>query len=239
MTYKQATERGGFVRKGEKSTPIVFWKVTEGTKARQDGEGTENDRRFTLRYYNVFNLEQTTLAPAEAAAAEPLPSCSGVLDGWQNKPRLVLDSPTIDRAAYIPAEDTVIMPLLSRFDSQEHFFATIYHELIHSTGHASRLNREAITTGARFGSESYSREELIAEIGSAFLCGHTGINKPEIEENTTAYLQNWIAVLKGDSRLVVSAAAHAQHAADMILGTAEKEQTEDVGELTTTESQAA
>lgn len=116
---------------------------------------------------------------------------------------------------------------MSRFHSPEHYYVTLFHELIHSTGHPSRLNREGIANFDRFGSERYSKEELVAEIGSAFLCAHTGISKPEIETKATAYLQNWIATLKGDSRLIVSAAAQPQHAADMILGTQTDQRTQD------------
>jgi antirestriction protein ArdC len=219
LTYKQTAERGGHVNKGEKSTPIVFWQVGQKEKPSTDGEGAREERMFLLRYYNVFNLEQTTLAPAQESrpAVEPIAACSAVLDGWTAKPRMVLDDPKVSQAEYFPKLDTIAIPLMSRFRSPEHYYATLFHEIIHSTGHASRLARPGITDFDRFGSQQYSREELIAEIGSAFLCGHAGISKPEIEQNTTAYLQNWIAELKGDSRLIVSAAAQAQHGADMVL----------------------
>ncbi|HWX54843.1 MAG TPA: ArdC-like ssDNA-binding domain-containing protein [Verrucomicrobiae bacterium] len=226
LTYKQATERGGHVKKGEKSTPIVFWQVGEKEKASTDGEGQKVERMFLLRYYNVFNLEQTTLAPTDNSrpVIEPIAACSAVVDGWSGKPRMVLDDPKVSQAEYFPKLDAIAMPLMSRFLSAENYYATLFHEMIHSTGHASRLARPGIIEFDRFGSQQYSREELIAEIGSAFLCGHAGISKPEIQENTTAYLQNWIAELKGDSRLIVSAAAQAQHAADMVLGTCIAEQ---------------
>lgn len=204
LTYKQASERGGYVKKGEKATPIVFWKVEQ--KPRQDNQA-DFDRLFMLRYYNVFNLEQTTLAPAEQMPLRPFDSCSAVVDGWQQKPSLIVDDPQVSQAEYFPKLDAIAMPLMSRFHSSEHYYATLFHELVHSTGHVSRLNREGITNFDRFGSERYSKEELVAEIGSAFLCAHTGISKPEIETNTTAYLQSWIEALKGDSRLIVSAAA--------------------------------
>lgn len=226
LTYKQASERGGHVKKGEKATPIVFWKIEQ--KPRQDGDAADLDRLFMLRYYNVFNLEQTTLAPAETAPLLPLSSCSAVVDGWQQKPRLLADDPKVSQAEYFPKLDAIAMPLSSRFHSSEHYYTTLFHELIHSTGHSSRLDREGIANFDRFGSERYSKEELIAEIGSAFLCAHTGISKPEIETNTTAYLQSWIASLKGNSRLIVSAAAQAQRAVDMILGTQIEERSQEL-----------
>jgi len=239
LTYKQAAERGGHVKKGERSTPVVFWKVYDAEKPREDGNGKERERRFAARYYNLFNLEQTTLAPAEETVKQPLTSCMAIVDGWEGKPQLVLDSPLNSQAAYIPSKDTIVMPLMSRFLSSEHYYATLFHELIHSTGHESRLCRDGITTEQTFGSESYSKEELIAEIGSAFLCSQAGINKPEIEENRTAYLQGWIQKLKGDSKLVISAAAQAQRAADMIFGMSQDAQDDDQdGEQTAVPSPA-
>jgi antirestriction protein ArdC len=220
VTYKQTAERGGDVKKGEKSTPIVFWQVGQKEKPSTDGEGVREERMFLLRYYNVFNLEQTTLASTDDSrpVIEPIAACSAVVDGWSGKPRMVLDDPKVSQAEYFPKLDAIAMPLMSRFLSAENYYATLFHEMIHSTGHASRLARPGIIEFDRFGSQQYSREELIAEIGSAFLCGHAGSSKPEIEQNTTAYLQNWITELKGDSRLIISAAAQAQNAVDMILG---------------------
>jgi hypothetical protein len=131
LTYKQAAERGAHVHKGEKSTPIVFWNVKQTDKPAADGEGVERDRRFTLRYYSVFNLEQTTLAPADAAPVQPLASCSAVVDAWQEKPRIILDDPKVCQAEYFPKLDTITMPLMSRFISSEHYFSTLYHEMVH------------------------------------------------------------------------------------------------------------
>jgi antirestriction protein ArdC len=125
------------------------------------------------------------------------------------------------RAWYRPSNDTVGMPAKALFDSAESYYATLFHELMHSTGHASRVGREGIDTLNEFGSESYSREELIAELGSAMLCGVTGI-VPATIENSASYLASWIKVLKGDSKLIVQAASAAQKAADYIRNTTEK-----------------
>src|SRR5260370_12395689 len=157
LTYKQAIERGGYVKKGEKSTPIVFWRVQQTEKPREDGDGVERDRRFTLRYYNVFNLEQTTLAPAEATPVQPVASFSVIVDAWQQKPRLVLDDLTASQAEYIPKLDTIKMPLMARVVSSEHYYAILFHELIHSTGHPSQLDREGIINFDKFDSERYSK----------------------------------------------------------------------------------
>jgi antirestriction protein ArdC len=121
------------------------------------------------------------------------------------------------RAAYIPSRDTVTMPSRTAFDSQAEYYSTLFHELTHSTGHFKRLGREGFNSAQTFGSESYSREELIAEMGSAMLCGVTGIEQHNLAKSA-AYLKAWISRLQGDPRLVVSAASAAQKAADYIRG---------------------
>jgi antirestriction protein ArdC len=121
------------------------------------------------------------------------------------------------RAAYIPARDVVTMPSRTAFESQAEYYSTLFHELTHSTGHAKRLDREGFRSPQKFGSESYSREELIAEMGSAMLCGVAGIEQTTLA-NSAAYLKSWIARLKSDSKLVISAASAAQKAADYIRG---------------------
>jgi antirestriction protein ArdC len=124
-----------------------------------------------------------------------------------------------DRAWYAPVRDVVGMPSIGLFQSSEEYYSTLFHELTHSTGHASRVGREGVDQLQPFGSESYSREELVAEVGAAMLCGMTGIANRTIE-NSAAYLRGWIARLKGDARLIVGAASAAQRAADFILGAA-------------------
>lgn len=122
-----------------------------------------------------------------------------------------------DRASYSPTSDVVSMPGKETFLSSEGYYATYFHELAHSTGHASRVGPELFDSPAYFGSESYSKEELIAEMSSAMLCGVTGIS-PVTLQNSAAYLKGWISVLKGDSKLMVTAASAAQKTADYIRG---------------------
>jgi antirestriction protein ArdC len=122
-----------------------------------------------------------------------------------------------DKAWYSPNSDSVGMPARSLFHSSEEYYCTLFHELAHSTGHAKRLHRDNFDNPVSFGSESYSKEELIAEMTAAMLCGITGIEQKTLE-NSAAYLKTWIARLKSDSRLLVSAASHAQKAADFIQG---------------------
>ncbi len=218
LTYRQAQALGGNVRRGEHGSKIVFWKFDTYETETADGESEERKSAF-LRYYTVFNLEQTEGLKALLAlpAAFPIESAEAILKGMQNPPAFEQDA----QAAYLPSRDVVTMPSRTAFDSQAEYYSTLFHELTHSTGHAKRLAREGFDTPQKFGSESYSREELIAEMGSAMLCGIAGIEQSTLA-NSAAYLKTWIERLKSDSRLVVSAASAAQKAADYIRGESEK-----------------
>lgn len=167
---------------------------------RKKDEAEEKESwRFILRYSTVFNIDQCDGLPAPAPTAplpeiEPIAHCEQIVSNWNNRPTLNLERPTEARAFYRPSTDTVHMPMRNRFVDAEHYYSTLFHELVHSTGHASRLNREF---GLSFGDDLYSREELVAEMGAAFLCAIAGISNERTEKNTAAYLQNWISVLKG------------------------------------------
>jgi len=235
LTFKQAQALKGNVRKGEHGTPIIFYKQLPD-HAEKDEEGTGEGERvpFVLCHYTVFNVEQCdglTLPeishPAIAPEIDEDELCESIVAGWEKRPALYLNNPTEYRAYYRPSTDSVHMPACSRFVDAPHYYSTLFHELIHSTGHESRLHR---TFGDRFGDELYSKEELVAEMGAAFLCAIAGIANEHTDRNTTAYIQNWIAKLEEDNRLIVHAAANAQRAVDCILGSAfeeEKEATED------------
>jgi antirestriction protein ArdC len=214
LTYKQATERGGHVRKGEHGSKVVFWKI--GTREVEDADGeTMQKQSFLLRYYTVFNVEQCEGVPAPGAdrAVNPIEECERIVAGMPNPPAITQDA----QAWYRPSTDTVGMPARNAFDSAEDYYSTLFHELTHSTGHPSRIGREGIEKLNTFGSESYSREELIAEMGAAMLAGVAGIERRTLA-NSASYLKSWINVLKADSRMVVGAASQAQKAADYIQG---------------------
>src|SRR5712692_2030221 len=214
LTYRQAQALGGKVRRGEHGTKIVFWKFDTYETESADGESEERKAAF-LRYYTVFNLEQTEGLKALLALppASPIESAEAIVKGMPNPPAFEQDA----QAAYIPSRDVVTMPSRTAFDSQAEYYSTFFHELTHSTGHKKTLAREGFDTPQKFGSDSYSREELIAEMGSAMLCGVAGIEQGTLA-NSAAYLKTWIERLKSDSRLVVSAASAAQKAADYIRG---------------------
>lgn len=218
-TYDKIQERGGQVRRGEKSTLIVFWK-----QYATEGENGEPDRMaFVLRAYRVFNLDQANgvpgSSPAEGPATDsdfdPIQACEAAIAGYvATGPRVVYGG---NHATYTPATDVIHLPDREAFTSPEHYYGTKFHELTHSTGHRDRLARPDLLTFHHFGDPSYSREELVAEMGAAFLAGVTGIDAVTLSSSAD-YLASWVRVLKGDSRLVVRAAAQAQKAADLILG---------------------
>ncbi len=219
MTFKQAKAAGGQVRKGEKGSLVTFWKLY----AKEDKETGDEVHLPVLKHYTAFNLEQidgieipdAPVVDADAEPFEPLQEAERVVNQYADKPSIETGG---NRAAYRPVTDTVLMPKPERFESRDSYYATLFHELSHSTGHSRRLNRGLDENLAPFGSPDYSREELVAEMSSAFLCATAGISPPTIEQ-AAAYLDGWIRALKGDKRLVVSAAGAAQKSADWILGT--------------------
>jgi antirestriction protein ArdC len=220
LTYHQAQTLGGSVRKGERGSKVIFWKIDEYRKEDKETGETENRKSILLRYYTVFNLEQCEgiKSPEPTRVIAPLEQCETIVNSMPNPPGFEQDS----RAFYRPSTDTVGVPARSAFDSAEEFYSTLFHELTHSTGHPLRVGREGIMEHNPFGSEDYSKEELVAEMGAAMLCGVAGIQSRTLN-NSASYLQSWINRLRSDSRLIVSAASQAQKAADYILGRATAE----------------
>jgi len=223
LTFKQAQELKGTVRKGEKGTQIVFYKQLRSRKEDEAADEKKERAPFVLCYYTVFNVEQCDGLippqidqPAQPNEVETDEACESIVTGWANGPALHLTSEHEYRAYYRPSTDSVHMPARARFVDAPHYYSTLFHELIHSTAHESRLNR---TFGDGFGDELYSKEELVAEMGAAFLCAIAGIANEHTDRNTSAYIQNWISQLEDDNRLIVHAAANAQKAVDSILGT--------------------
>jgi antirestriction protein ArdC len=216
LTFRQAQSLGGKVRRGEKACPVVFWKWL---KIEEDGERKSVPM---LRHYHVFNAAQVNGLPAsavsvsssEATAFSPIAEAERIVAGMPDRPEVQYDR---DHAAYSPMNDVISIPALPRFQTSEEFYSTLFHEIIHSTGHSRRLNRPGIAASSGFGSDLYCKEELIAEMGASFLCGHCGIEQGTIE-NSAAYIQGWLKRLKNDRRLVVAASGQAQRACDFVLG---------------------
>jgi len=218
LTFNQAKELGGTIRKGEKSSLVVFWKVIVPEEYAADPRACPpGERKWLLRYYRVFNVAQVDGLPPQAlpeppaTELSPIDACAAIVEGMPQRPPIRESG---QGAFYTPDRDEVFMPPLRAFDSAEAYHATLFHELVHATGHGSRLARPDAFAG-RFGSEPYAKEELVAELGAAFLCARAGI-APATEENSAAYLANWLQKLRDDKRLIVTAAAAAQRAADFI-----------------------
>ncbi len=233
LTFRQANALGGAVRAGERSTPVILWRWIDRRGREVEGKDTgvhngwrRGDRIPVLRYYSVFNLDQTegidpAKAPStEACALAEVPTAEEIVASFPDPP--AIEHRAQPRAFYRPATDSVTMPPRAAFDRTEGYYSTLFHELTHATGHAKRLARPSFDKNhaAPFGSEPYAREELVAELGAAFLCGEAGI-APDIP-NSTAYIDHWRQHLSRDSRLVVTAAQQAQRAADYVLGRASR-----------------
>ena len=224
VSYKQATDLGGNVKKGEKGTPVIFWKT--GTYTKTDSNGSEHEENsFLLRYYTVFNVAQcegldahlpiiTTDQPLNPV--NPIESADNLVAQWATRPTLA--HVRGNRAYYQPSTDSIVMPERTQFSTQAEYYSTLFHELTHSTGHKDRLNRPTLVDASYFGSCNYSKEELVAEMGAAFLCGEAGIENEAVLRNSASYLDGWRKKLKADSKVVIQAAGMAQKAADLILG---------------------
>ena len=170
------------------------------------------------RFYSVFNVEQTERLEIpkpmrELPLNQKMELCEEVVVGYQNKPAIEF-KPGI--ACYIPSLDEVRMPELNAYKDSENFYATLFHELGHSTGHHARLNRQGVSGPIEFGSQEYSSEELIAEISASFLCAHCQIENNVID-NSVAYLNSWISKLSNDKYMIVKAASEAQKAFNLIV----------------------
>jgi len=216
MTYKQAEERGAHIRKGEHGSTVVY--ADRATTLETNDKGEEVERGFAfMKAYTVFNVEQIEGLPSSfyeppaprdeshtvvmIAEAEEFFACTGATFRHGG-----------DRAFYTTAGDFIQLPPVQAFRDGESYTATKAHELIHWTGHKDRMAREF---GKRFGDKAYAFEELVAELGSAFLCAELGVT-PEPREDHAAYLASWLKVLREDKRAIFSAAAHAQRAADFL-----------------------
>jgi antirestriction protein ArdC len=216
MSFKQVKERGGSVLRDEKASPCVYWNWMEIEDL--DADGKPKKIPF-LKYYNVFNTQQTTLADdpeykLATSVNNPIAEAERIVAGMPDKPDVKHEGA---RACYSPMSDIVRMPPAPLFNSSAEYYSALFHELAHATGHERRLRRDGIASVSGFGSETYSKEELVAEMGAAFLCGESGISNAVIE-NQAAYIGNWLRRLKDDRKLIVHAAAAGQKAADYILG---------------------
>ncbi len=237
LTYKQCAAQGGQVRKGEKGTPVVFWSIK--FKAIHDGSGDvkyftklsdipggdwKYQKTFMPRVWNVFNICQCDDIEPKRERVEP----SGEFSPIESAERVYMEQypedkrPTLKHgggsAFYVPSKHHVQMPKPETFVTNDDYYKTFFHELVHSTGHEDCLNRAGVSKVAASGSDSYSKEELVAEIGSQFLVSLTGIEPKDDKENSQAYINHWIKQLKDQPKMALSAATQAMKAVDFITG---------------------
>lgn len=237
MSFKQAKAKGGKIKKGAKSERVYFYKPLFKGKdenfikldqARSlKGMGEEVQVIPMLKYYSIFNVDdiegiEIDIPEVELKDHQKIEKCETIIKNIPNAPEYVFED--ANKAYYAPLSDKLNMPAIGQFETAEDYYCTLFHELTHASGHQSRLNRKGITDLNSFGSAGYSREELVAEMGASFLSAQVGINYDGLTENSAAYLQGWLNVLKADKKLIFKAAAEAQKATDYILGITRKYQ---------------
>ncbi len=215
LTFKQAKELGGTVKRGEKSQEVIFWKWLE----KEDKNTKEIERIPMLRYYNVFNIDQCEGIPKEKLPQvelrknNPLETCERIIEEMPKRPNIVSKE---HRAYYSKTNDYVNIPKIETFDKSEDYYGALFHELVHSTGHNERLCRRELLESKGFGTEDYAKEELTAEMGASYLKSYAGIPIEQLENNAS-YIQSWLGRLKNDKKFIVHASAQAQKATDYIL----------------------
>lgn len=230
-TWNQIVEHGGNVKQGQEKnyTRIVLWSFS---KKVNKSTGEETSVPF-LKYFRIYNVEQCENLNLpelvdESENRDKIAEAEAIVEGYRNCPEIVSSG----NAWYSPVKDIIGMPDIAMFDSSDSYYATLFHEMAHSTGHSSRMDRKCLAKITKFGSIDYSKEELVAEFSAYFLCNACGIQNDRLEENTTAYLQNWIQVLNSDPKIAVQSAGIAQKVADYILGIQQENNSESVVEIT-------
>lgn len=222
-TYKQWTDLGGKVRKGEKSEIVVFWKILNVEEIK-DGN-VEQKAIPLLKYINVFHISQVDGVESKAVKPvehQPIEEAEKIKKDYMNRENIRIRETVSNEAFYSPVRDFIQVPCKEQYKDVLEFYSTLFHEMVHSTGHKDRLKRlDCSIQFASFGSEDYSKEELIAEIGSAFLMNHIGIESSKTFNNSAAYIQSWLRVLKNDNKFIVSASSKAEKAMKYILGDVE------------------
>lgn len=220
LTFMQIQKEGGRIKKGEDASFVVFWKQLQFEEEQEDGTKTVKSVPV-LKYYNVWHIDQT-----EGIKHKHTATVTNLIAGDEGSDVMVQkyitregiklqnDKPS-NRAFYRPSTDEIVVPMIKQYNNSSEYYSTLFHEMTHSTGHATRLNR--LTKTAAFGNEEYSREELVAEMGAAYLCTLMGVETKKAFKNSAAYIQSWLRALKNDPKMVVVAAGKAEAAVQFIL----------------------
>ena len=218
-TFKQWSELGGKIKKGAKSEIVVFWKIVSVT---EEEDGKEIKKSIPLlKYYRVFHVsdvEGVEPLTVDKVEHEPIVEAEKIKQDYMERENIEIREAITNEAYYSPIADYINVPCKEQYSDIAEFYSTLFHEMVHSTGHKTRLSRlDPMMKLAAFGSEDYSKEELIAECGSAMLMNHIGIESEKTIKNSAAYIQSWIRVLKNDNKFIVSAAGKAEKAVRYIL----------------------
>lgn len=232
LTFNQVKQMNGNIKKGAKAGLVVFFKRILSKKTVTDEHGVETEKQIIipmLKYYHVFHIEDcegidtkiipTIDEPAEGVMVlQPVEEAERVIAGYLSREKTLKlhnDRPS-SQALYSLVFDSVTVPMLSQYEIADEYYSTLFHELVHSTGAKNRLNREDGMNSHGFGSKDYSREELVAELGSAMLCAATGISNDAAFKNSVAYIQGWMQKLKSDNKAIVWASSRSEKAARFI-----------------------
>ena len=228
LTFKQIKERGGSIKKGASAGMVVFYTKFTYTKDTRKDDGTivaEEKEIPVLRYYNVFHITdcvgiESKMDTQPKNEAQPIERAEEIVNGYVTREQGLKfqNNQPSNRAYYCPATDEVVVPMISQYKDAEEYYSTTFHELTHSTMTKSRCDREADNKMAAFGSKDYSREELVAELGAAYLCTNAQLNSEKCFRNSVGYLQGWLRALANDSKMIVWAASRAEKAARYIMG---------------------
>ena len=225
-TFKQWSELGGKIKKGEKSEIVVFWKILPIEETQEDG--TKVIKQIPLlKYINVFHISQVEgvepLQKEKLNDIEPIEQAESILQDYWTREHITIEHIKGDKAFYSPMRDLIQLPLFEQFKDANEYYSTAFHESVHSTMKESRCNRaeERKDKLVAFGSEEYSKEELVAELGSASIMNMLGIETRKSFRNSSAYIQSWLRVLKNDVKFIVSASSKAEKAVNYILNIAE------------------
>ena len=232
LTWSQIHKLGGSVKKGAESSIIVFYCAQTSRKETRVNEQGEEEtvnviKKYdfpVLKYYRVFHIDDCNGIESKLDVTtrnnNPIESAESIIDGYLKREEGLqfINTLMTDEAYYSPSKDLVQVPCLSQYDVVEEYYSTAFHELVHSTMKEGRCNRRSEGTNARFGSEEYSREELVAEIGSAMLCQIAGLDCEKAFNNSVAYLKSWLKALKNDNKMIIWAASRAEKAAKYIQG---------------------
>lgn len=225
LTFKQCKAEGGSVKRGEKGYPVVFWSFNDKTVKDVDADGNEVIRIVRghpfLKYYTVFHIDQCEgIRPKHEKEIktydnDPIEAAENIVKTYFDREACRLNVYQSSRAFYSPSTDSVTVPQMSQYEVSEEYYSTLFHEMTHSTGHETRLAR--LDKVAAFGSENYSKEELVAEMGAAMLVSTAGIDCEKAFNNSVGYLQGWLKALSNDNKLIVLAAGKAEAAVKYIL----------------------